>query len=127
MAQGEVENTGMCISSVSSSSDIEGEFGEATKLLNKIPCISCPASLKRESSPHDGLDTTGERQAFHGLGATIFSSESVRSTRPRLSMRMPLSPMKARGEKVRCGSIKLLFTIIPETGRLATTSANIIY
>jgi hypothetical protein len=123
-AHGEVENTGMCISNVSSSSESEDEFGEATKLFSKIPCISCPASLKRESSLHEGRETTGERHAFHGFGATIFSSASVRNTRPRLSMRMPLSPMKARGEKVLCGSIKLLFTIIPEIGRLAT-SANI--
>jgi len=61
---------------VSSSSALEGE---ETKLFNKIPCISCPASLNKESSFHEGLDTTGdEKQAFHGLGAIIFSSASVR-------------------------------------------------
>jgi len=50
------------------------------------------------------------------LGATIFSSEeyieSLRNTRPRLSSRMPLSPINARGENVLCGSIKPLLTNI---------------
>jgi len=69
---GEVEKTGMCISRASSSRSSD----EDKILFNKMPCISCPASLNRDSSPHgEGLGgMRGEREAFHGFGATIFSS-----------------------------------------------------